>query len=431
MADIPWITNYPTAIDTLTQMPALVAGDKALVSQIEAVRNAVFALQIEIGKTASPSSGSVRERVATLEAAPAGTGAEADIKDYSDVLATALSALGATERSLLLRHDSVVAVAVNSTVPDTLQLRHARGGTFNISSGKTLALGGVPLVAGAVQLFEGLGTITGALVAQHVLPQWFGCKCDSNGTAGSGTDDTVNLQKALDYCAATGHTLFIQPGRWIRTTSHLFIYDNISIRGGGRGHCGIVLDGDIYNTVGAGWERYVVLIGQSQLPGNITGGAAATAKIWTGVLADFTFRLTSNHIATTSAVQTDTVIMLSCRRGVLRNVEVDILGVGSTPVSTLGSQTDGIWNSAPLQDRMLLDRVYCNQLANSVAPYTGGMNLVGIKDSWLQNCEVNYSGDDAMRSAIRSTAAAQKARARVLADWAAGAINSSPTTTNM
>lgn len=69
MAIKDWITNYPTSLDTNTpgNMEDLVDGaDLSRVSQIHSIRDALIAIETEIGTTV-PAVGSLRKRVADLE----------------------------------------------------------------------------------------------------------------------------------------------------------------------------------------------------------------------------------------------------------------------------------------------------------------------------------------------------------------------------
>jgi hypothetical protein len=69
MAIKDWITNYPTSLDTDApgNMEDLVDGaDLSRVSQIHSIRDALIAIETEIGTTV-PAVGSLRKRVADLE----------------------------------------------------------------------------------------------------------------------------------------------------------------------------------------------------------------------------------------------------------------------------------------------------------------------------------------------------------------------------
>jgi len=68
MAIKEWSTNYPTAIDTATEQPTLVNNaDATRVSQIHTMRDAVQALQSQMGTTALSPLTSMRARMAARE----------------------------------------------------------------------------------------------------------------------------------------------------------------------------------------------------------------------------------------------------------------------------------------------------------------------------------------------------------------------------
>lgn len=70
MAIKEWESNYPTAVDTSTEMPALVnIIDKTNASQPNALKDAVIALETEVGATV-PAAGTLRARIEALEGGP-------------------------------------------------------------------------------------------------------------------------------------------------------------------------------------------------------------------------------------------------------------------------------------------------------------------------------------------------------------------------
>jgi hypothetical protein len=69
MAAKSWSTNWPTAIDTTNELKTISDGDLTDFSQANTIAQLFIAIETEIGAT-SPAAGSLRYRVAALEAAP-------------------------------------------------------------------------------------------------------------------------------------------------------------------------------------------------------------------------------------------------------------------------------------------------------------------------------------------------------------------------
>jgi len=70
-------TLYPAALDNTVNWTALrdgfpPVGELAVAADLNKMRDGLIAVQTEVGKTAAPAVGSVRERLALLEAAPGG-----------------------------------------------------------------------------------------------------------------------------------------------------------------------------------------------------------------------------------------------------------------------------------------------------------------------------------------------------------------------
>jgi len=128
-----------------------------------------------------------------------------NILDYTD-LPTAITAIGATEATLLI--STQIAVTDNATIPSTMTLKFLRGGSFTITTAKTVTING-QVDAGLYQIFEGAGTVAfGVGTVKYSYPEWWGAVRD--GT----TDDATALNSA--YTAADGAkaTLFLSSGTY-------------------------------------------------------------------------------------------------------------------------------------------------------------------------------------------------------------------------
>ena len=145
---------------------------------------------------------------------------------------------------------------------------------FAKSNGSSL-IGFLQAGAGAV------ATTVQFKLRQAISVKDFGAVGDWNGTQsvpGTGTDDTMAIQAAINYCLQTGAELFFPPGRY-RTTAPLVIdrtFNNqdpinggmygISLRGGGAASCQIASDHngvciDFRGGLGAGWHTYFYIDG--------------------------------------------------------------------------------------------------------------------------------------------------------------------------
>jgi len=92
----------------------------------------------------------------------------------------------------------------DTTTDECINLRVEKGNPINISAGVTLTING-PFEAGLYQVFSGDGDIRfGVGIIKEVYPQWFGAKgdwvmdIDGSSPFGTGTDDTVAIQKMFD-----------------------------------------------------------------------------------------------------------------------------------------------------------------------------------------------------------------------------------------
>lgn len=107
------------------------------------------------------------------------------IGDYGDNLATAISEIGSTQKTLLIGKE--IAVTADITVPSTLTLWFTQGGYLNISAGKTVTFQKCPLADDYQQIYAG----SGAVVVKRITPQHWGAIGDGS------TDDLVPFTKAI------------------------------------------------------------------------------------------------------------------------------------------------------------------------------------------------------------------------------------------
>jgi len=116
------------------------------------------------------------------------------IGNYTD-LATAVSKIGATPKTLQINAATVIADGETITTPSTLTLWFTNGGSIDGTAGgstETLTING-NLQAGMHQIFGSNLTVNGSLKNKEVYPLWFG----ENTTPGT-TDMTDAIQAALN-----------------------------------------------------------------------------------------------------------------------------------------------------------------------------------------------------------------------------------------
>ena len=165
-------------------------------------------------------------------------------------------------------------------------------GTTNFQS-----IGAVSNTVGIYFTATGVGSGTGtaevsrtveAKLQETISVKDFGAIGDWNGTQtspGTGTDDTLAIQDAIDYCVLNGAGLFFPPGRY-RTTAPLVIdrsFNNedpingsmygIALTGADPASCQIVSDHngaciDFRGGAGAGWHTYFTFSGLGLLKSN-------------------------------------------------------------------------------------------------------------------------------------------------------------------
>lgn len=108
-------------------------------------------------------------------------------------LAAAVTAIGASEKTLLI--DQACAVTDDLTVPSNIHLWVVRGGSFNVSAGKTLTVNGYTS-AGFWKIKTGTGRLSfGAGAVSEVLPAWWGAVGDGS------TDCASAIEAALEACS--------------------------------------------------------------------------------------------------------------------------------------------------------------------------------------------------------------------------------------
>lgn len=137
------------------------------------------------------------------------------ISNYSDSLATAVSTIGVTNRTVLI--NKVITVSGNLTVPSNIELLFTREGRISVNTGITLAIQG-NIAAGPFQIFAGLGTVTTTQTPLAAYAEWFGI---------DGVDDSIAMQKCL---TAFGR-LDLVPGTVYVSRTQLTLTQNQTIDG--------------------------------------------------------------------------------------------------------------------------------------------------------------------------------------------------------
>jgi len=161
----------------------------------------------------------LKEHIATgLHFAP-------DARSYTGgTFAAAVTAIGATETTLVISQSQ--AVTANVTIPSTLTLRFREGGKLNISNGVVVTLNG-PVEAPMAQIFTGAGTVVFNRNAKELSPQWWGALGDNSA------DDTAEFTAAKAAFVAGG-TLRLPNGIY-RLSNWVFGTSGVIVQGAGAG----------------------------------------------------------------------------------------------------------------------------------------------------------------------------------------------------
>lgn len=190
------------------------------------------------------------------------------ISNYSNDLATAVSAIGSAKRSLVI--DSEITVSGNVTVPTTINLMFLREGMITVSAGVTLTING-PLYGGLWQLFDGTGTVTiGGKHNSTVYPQWWGAVADGSN------DDTDAINSALT-AAGEGQTSTVTPSHLHFPAGNYKITSTITIDG----TRGLTITGD---------DNYRSYILNSQTDGSAAMEIGLTTACYMINMKDLCFR---------------------------------------------------------------------------------------------------------------------------------------------
>ena len=131
-------------------------------------------------------------------------------------LSAAITALGETERTLLI--STAQSVKASLAVPANITLQFTRGGRIDVAAGQILTVNHTPLASATQQLFGGAGRVVFSR-AVEVYPHWFGAQGDWNEA--TGTDDTAAIQSAINSLPAFGGKILFPSGYKFRCASPL------------------------------------------------------------------------------------------------------------------------------------------------------------------------------------------------------------------
>lgn len=127
--------------------------------------------------------------------------------DYGNSFATAITAIGATETTLIVKN--AVTVSANTSLPANITLEVKNGGLITVATGQTLTILGA-INAGQQHIFSlaGTGTVNiSTATIEYVYPEWWGAKGDGS------TDNTVALGQMFE--ALTLLSAFQRRGRTV------------------------------------------------------------------------------------------------------------------------------------------------------------------------------------------------------------------------
>lgn len=122
------------------------------------------------------------------------------ILESGDNFAAVISALGSTPAQIMIAGQ--VSITSNLTVPRTIALSCPKCAlpNFDIATSVELTLN-ASLEAGLYRIFSGDGVVGGNPLVVEIFPEWWGAVGDGDVVLGIGvgTDDSGNIQKALDF----------------------------------------------------------------------------------------------------------------------------------------------------------------------------------------------------------------------------------------
>ena len=152
--------------------------------------------------------------------------AETLLSTFGGDLATAITTIGALDRTLLM--DTAINLTEDVTVPSNISLRFTPTGVVTIASGKTLTING-NIDAGLYQIFAGSGSVVAGseCVVGNLYPEWWGAIADGS------TDCTTALQAAADFNGASFRraAVILSAGTYNVTTTVTFDILGSSIKG--------------------------------------------------------------------------------------------------------------------------------------------------------------------------------------------------------
>ena len=140
--------------------------------------------------------------------------------------ATLISSLGTTNATTVI--NAKEEIIDDLTIPSNVALIFLRGGSLNISAGKTVTING-HVDAGLYQIFEGAGSVSfGTGAVKEVYPQWWGAKGDGV------TDDTAAIKAAINSLSAG--IVFFPPGNYL-VTDTINLVSGIILEGSNKSIC--------------------------------------------------------------------------------------------------------------------------------------------------------------------------------------------------
>jgi hypothetical protein len=147
-------------------------------------------------------------------------------------ITAALTAIGIVNKATLLLRPGTWVISSNAdwSAYTNVTFKIVPGAVLQIATGTTTTFGG-PVEAGLYQIFhcDGTGAVAFGRIPQ-VVPQWF-------GVVGDGTDESTNIQKAIDSTLAGGELYFPRVSSYYGISAELTVVgkNGITIRGDGTG----------------------------------------------------------------------------------------------------------------------------------------------------------------------------------------------------